>query len=136
MDIRGVVSSLDDGRVCLSQRELLGTWEQNAALFSAGETVAGIIRSVEPYGVFVELTPNLAGLAELREGVRPGQSAGVYIKSILPSRMKIKLVIIDSQDVPPAAPTKLHYFITEGHISRWCYSPPDCDKCIESVYDE
>ena len=32
-------------------------------------TVAGIVRSVEPYGVFVELTPNLAGLAELRGNV-------------------------------------------------------------------
>ena len=66
--------------------------------FSAGETVAGIVRSVEPYGIFVELTPNLAGLAEVKEGVIPGQQASVYIKSILPARMKIKLIIIDTFD--------------------------------------
>ena len=40
-------------RISLTHRELLGTWEQNAALFSPGETVRGVVRSVEPYGVFI-----------------------------------------------------------------------------------
>ena len=122
MDILAVVSSIEDGRICLSQRELLGTWEQNAELFSEGQTVAGIVRSVEPYGVFVELTPNLAGLAEPCVGVSVGQYAGVYIKSILPDKMKIKLVIIDTHSEPiPERPP--HYFLTEGHIDRWDYTP-------------
>lgn len=106
MDIFAVVSSLEDDRVCLSQRELLGTWMENAALFSQGETVAGIVRSVEDYGIFVELTPNLAGLAEPRDGVKVGQHAGVYIKSILPEKMKLKLILIDSQDVPLPRPPR------------------------------
>lgn len=133
MDVFGVVSSLENGRICLSQRELLGTWEENAALFAQGETVAGIVRSVEEYGVFVELTPNLAGLAEPREGVRAGQYAGVYIKSILPEKMKMKLIIIDTQDAPRETPPP-RYFITDGHLDRWVYSPPDCDKVIETVF--
>jgi len=63
-----VVKSRDErGRVYVSMRELLGTWSENAALFKEGETVRGIVRSVESYGIFVELTPNLAGLAEYRE---------------------------------------------------------------------
>lgn len=62
-----------NGRVALSHKELLGSWEENAALFSPGETVAGVIRSSESYGVFIELTPNLAGLAEPRDDVFPGQ---------------------------------------------------------------
>lgn len=133
MDIYGAVSSMENGRLCLSQRELLGTWEENAALFAQGETVAGIVRSVEDYGIFVELTPNLAGLAEPRDGVRVGQSAGVYIKSILPEKMKMKLIVIDAQDAPrETVPPR--YFITEGHISRWLYSPPGCDKVIETVF--
>ena len=53
-------------RISLTHRELLGTWEQNAALFSPGETVRGVVRSVEPYGVFIELAPNLSGLAAQR----------------------------------------------------------------------
>lgn len=60
------------GRVSLSHKELLGTWEENAALFSPGETVSATVRSVESYGIFVELTPNLAGLAEPKAGVRAG----------------------------------------------------------------
>ncbi|MGL0910084.1 hypothetical protein ACSTB0_13670, partial [Faecalibacterium wellingii] len=42
---------------------LLGTWEENAAGFTVGETVVGIVRSVEEYGTFIEIAPNLAGLA-------------------------------------------------------------------------
>ena len=55
-DIRAVVRSLEPGgRVCLSHKELLGSWEENAALFHPGETVAGVVRTVEEYGVFVEI---------------------------------------------------------------------------------
>lgn len=133
MDIYGVISSLESGRICLSQRELLGTWEENAALFEQGETVAGVVRSVEEYGIFVELTPNLAGLAEPREGVKVGQHAGVYIKSILPEKMKMKLIIIDAQDAP-RAPAPLRYFITGGHLDRWLYSPVNCEKRIETRF--
>ena len=96
--------------------------------------MAGVVWSVEEYGVFVELTPNLAGLAEPREGARPGQRAGVYIKSILPEKMKLKLILIDTQD-EFCAPSPLRYFRTQGHIDRWIYSPEGCDKCIESRFD-
>lgn len=133
-DIYAVVSSLENNRICLSCRELLGTWQENAALFEQGETVAGIIRSVEEYGVFVELTPNLAGLAECRDDVKVGQYAGVYIKSILPEKMKLKLIIIDAQDTCPAPPP-LPFFITGGHIDRWVYSPPESPRIIESVFE-
>ena len=132
--IKAVGRSIDSaGRITLSHKELLGTWEQNAALFSVGETVPGIVRSVEKYGIFVELTPNLAGLAEFSEGIEPGCHAGVYIKSIIPSKMKIKLIIVDSFAADyPAEPLK--YFLDEGRIDRWLYSPPESEKIIESVF--
>ena len=133
MDIRAVVRSLDNGRITLSQRELLGTWEENAARFHSGETVAGIVRSIEPYGIFIELTPNLAGLAERKEGVLPGQQASVFIKSILPERMKVKLVIIDTFHISET-PSPLHYFFTGDHMDRFLYSPPSCSKVIETVF--
>ena len=94
---------------------------------------AGIIRSVEDYGVFVELTPNLAGLAEPCEGVRAGQHAGVYIKSILPEKMKIKLIIVDAFDAP-YSPQPVQYFLTEGVLRRWRYSPPECERVVETVF--
>lgn len=135
--IFAVVKTIDrDGRIYISHRELLGNWEQNAAMFSPGQTVAGIIRSIEPYGVFVELTPNLAGLAELKEGVEVNQIAAVYIKSILPEKMKIKLIIIDSQTADRTI-KPMHYFTDTKetpHIDTWRYSPACCEKVIESVF--
>lgn len=122
-------------RISLTHRELLGTWEQNAAQFAAGETVRGVVRSVEPYGVFIELAPNLSGLAEARGDLAPGTVVSVYIKSILPQRMKIKLTVIDVL-APSAEPDPPPYFITDGHIDEWVYTPPCCDrKYIATVFE-
>lgn len=125
--------SYGSGRISLSHRELLGTWQENAALYSPGQTAAGIIRSIESYGVFVELTPNLAGLAEYKEGVEVGKSAAVYIKSIIRDKMKIKLVIIDTYPAE-GQPIPLNYFIKQGHIDYWRYSPAECPKLVESIF--
>jgi small subunit ribosomal protein S1 len=145
MLIRSVVKTIDRerSRVYVSMRELLGTWEENAANFSAGQTVTGVVRSVEPYGVFVELAPNLAGLTELREEFRArahqfvGQSAAVFIKSICPERMKVKLVLIDTYPSLHTIP-ELSYYIPEDceHIDRWVYSPVCSPRCIETVFKE
>lgn len=133
-DIRAVVKSVEGpNRVCLTHKELLGTWEENAANFQPGQTVAGIIRSVENYGVFVELAANLAGLAEPREGVYPGQHTSVFIKSLIPEKMKVKLIIVDAFDAE-YKPEDPFYYINENHIDRWVYSPPDCDKIIETDF--
>lgn len=135
--IRAVVKSItDEGRVYITHRELLGTWEENAAMFSQGQTVAGIIRSVESYGVFVELSPNLAGLAEPKDDIFPSQNAAVYIKSIIPERMKIKLVLIDTKCDPPIH-TPIKYIgdtYKYDHIDHWLYSPQSSKKIIESVF--
>ena len=135
--IHTVVKSVDErGRVYVSVRELLGSWKENADRFSEGQTVRGIIRSVESYGVFVELMPNLAGLAEYRDDVHPGQTAAVYIKSIIPEKMKIKLIIIDTQEHSKAR-EPLDYFIDVNrisHIDYWRYSPPTSNKTIETVF--
>ena len=128
-----VRSIAEDGKICLSHKELLGTWEENAAKFRSGETVAGIIRSVEPYGIFVELAPNLAGLAESKSDVRIGQQASVYIKSLIPNKMKIKLIIVDSFDAEPEA-RPFEYFIQSGRLERFRYSPESSDKTIETLF--
>lgn len=131
--IRVIIKSIaDDGKITLSHKELLGTWEENAALFSAGQTVTGVVRSVEDYGVFVELTPNLAGLAEPREDVFIGQKASVYIKSIIREKMKIKLIIIDSFD--SSYSPEIKYFYTGDTLESWDYSPEDCCKRISTRF--
>ena len=134
MNIKAIIRSIENGRISLTHKELLGTWEENAAAFEIGETVAGIVRSVEDYGAFVELAPNLAGLAEMKEGVCAGMQASVYIKNIIPSRMKIKLIIIDTMDMQ-YSPREPVYFYTGDHMDSFIYSPPSCDKVIETRFD-
>lgn len=131
--ICAVKSRDDKGRLVLTLRELLGTWQENADRFHAGETMVGLVRSVESYGVFIELAPNLAGLAERCEGLRPGQPVSVFIKSILPEKMKIKLVIVNRELAGPLffAP---RYFITEGRMEHWVYSTPGSKKRIETDF--
>lgn len=133
-NIKAVVRSIDEnGRITLSHRELLGTWEENAGAFHSGETVTGIVRSVEPYGVFVELSPNLAGLAEYAEGVEVGQSASVFIKSINSEKMKIKLIIVGT-DSFACENRNYKYFIDSGHLDFWRYSPCNCTKIVETLF--
>ncbi|BED91553.1 MAG: S1 RNA-binding domain-containing protein [Candidatus Improbicoccus pseudotrichonymphae] len=132
-DINVIVKSVIGDRINLSHKELLGTWEENAKLFNMGETVSGITRSIENYGIFIELTPNLAGLAEFREGIHQGQPVSVYIKNIIPEKMKIKLVIIEifdeKQEIKP-----LNYFFKGNKIERFVYSPENCTRIIETDF--
>ena len=83
-------------RVILTYKELLGTWDDNVQYFKEGETVTGIARETEKSknGIFVELRPNLVGMAEYKEGIEYGQNVDVYIKKIIPDRKKIKLLIV------------------------------------------
>lgn len=133
-NIKVIIKSFDEaGRATLTHKELLGTWEENAGKFHIGETVSGIVRSVENYGIFVELTPNLAGLAEYTPSVFEGQQTSVYIKSIIPEKMKVKLIIVDSfdADYPKKKP---EYFIKEGHLDYFRYSPYLSEKIIETFF--
>ena len=132
--IKVMVKDIDEHhRITLSHKELLGTWEENASFFNSGETVAGVVRSIESYGVFVELLPNLAGLAELKEGVCVGDIASVFIKSLIPEKMKVKLIIVDSfkEDYVPPYPT---YFIHGEHMDEWIYSPANSYKEVKTSF--
>lgn len=133
-EIKVIIKDIDeDNRVTLSHKELLGTWEENAENFSVGETVSGIVRSVENYGIFIELAPNLAGLAEYTSNVEVGQQASVYIKSIIPEKMKFKLIIVESfnADYPTPEPD---YFYIGDHIDYFKYSPDCSDRIIETIF--
>ncbi len=138
MPIKVVIKSIDyeTGRIYVSHKELLGTWEENIEKFEIGQTIAGTVRSIEPYGIFVELTPNLAGLAEYREGVTPGQRAAVYIKNIIPEKMKVKLVLVDAYSTAAPADYRFDYFEERSHIDRWVYSPDACDRTVMTEFTE
>jgi len=132
-NIFACVKNVDgNGRIVLTHKELLGTWLENAQLFKPQSVATGIVRSIEEYGIFIELMPNLAGLAESCEGIKIGDAVNVYIKSILPEKMKVKLVIISKAE--NSMPSKeIKYFITEGHIDFWRYST---DSGIKNIYTD
>lgn len=138
MRIKAVIKNIDyeTSRIYVSHKELLGTWEENVSKFEVGQTIAGIVRSVEPYGIFVELTPNLAGLAEYREGVTQGQRAAVYIKNIIPEKMKVKLVLVDAYSSSAPSDYRFDYFETRTHIDRFVYSPSDCERVVRTDFSE
>lgn len=135
-DIYAAVLGTDPalGRIMLTHRELLGTWAENAALFFPGETVSGVVHGVKEYGIFVELTPNLSGLAEPNSNFEDGDHVSVYIKSILPEQSKVKLLMIDKILRPIRRPP-LDYFITGGRICHWIYRPARGGKpAVETIF--
>lgn len=134
-NIRVVLRKKEPGKMTFSLKELLGTWQENASQFAQGETVTGIVRSIEDYGVFVELTPNLAGLAEPQNNLYAGQQVAVYVKSVLPSKMKIKLVVVEAFK-ETALPEELTYYTDAEHIDFWQYSPSESSKQIYTDFNE
>lgn len=122
--IYALVTGLDNRlkRVLLSHKELLGTWEENAARLAPGMTVPGYVRSIKEYGAFIELFPNLSGLSEAQSGLQEGQRVSVYIKSICSERRKIKLRVLE-QLPADSAPTPLFYFHKSGFLTDWQYTP-------------
>ncbi len=131
--IKVAVKSNENGRIFLTHKELLGTWKENAERFKSGETVPGIVRSIEDYGIFVELSPNLAGLAEPKDGIYVGQGVSVYIKAILPDKMKVKLIIVDVCS-EKAEVTDIRYFVKSEHIEHWKYSTTNSPKKISTDF--
>ncbi len=97
-DIQVIVKTVnkEKGRVILSHKETLGTWEQNIEKYKRGTKTTGIIREFEKNknGIFVELEPNLVGMAEYDENLNYGETVEVYIKKIDIEKKKVKLAII------------------------------------------
>lgn len=97
-NVKVVVKSIDreSNRMTFSYKELLGTWQENAELFREGDIVTGIVRETEKNknGIFIELRPNLVGLAEYKPNIEYGENVMVAIKKIIPEKKKVKLTII------------------------------------------
>ena len=96
--IKCMVKAIDEetGKINLSYKDCLGTWDENIKNFKEGMTVKGIVRDAEKNknGVFIELTPNLVGMTEYTEELKYGQAVDVCIKKIIPDKKKVKLVIV------------------------------------------
>ena len=89
-----------ENKISFTYKELLGTWEDNIKEFKQGTVVQGIVRDAEKSknGIFIELKPNLVGLAEYKDDIEYGQNVNVYIKKIVPDKKKVKLLIFDNKE--------------------------------------
>lgn len=84
----------DTGRIELSYKDTLGSFEDNVKKLHEGDIVEGIIRNRIKSGIFVELNNGLVGLAEHVNGIEYGQKVLVSIKKISVEKKKLKLIII------------------------------------------
>ena len=93
--VKCMVKYIDEktGKINLSYKSCLGTWEENADKFKKGMHVNGIVRETEKNknGIFIELLPNLVGMAEYKDGLEYGQNIDVMIKKIDYDKKKVKL---------------------------------------------
>ncbi len=133
--IKVIYKGMTKGGYVVSHKELLGTWEENLNDFRIGEYCQGIVRELKPYGVFIELAPNLTGLAELPENydIHLGDSVCIQLKSINKEKLKVKLYIVSISDTPYKV--KYNYKVSEGVMKSWNYTPSESIKQINTVFD-
>lgn len=95
-----MVKSIDNDRITFSRKELYGTWEENIQDLKEKTVVKGIAREADKYknGIFIELKPNLVGLADYEENIEYGQEVQVYVKKIIPDKKKIKLTFFKEEN--------------------------------------
>ena len=95
-----MVKSIDNDRITFSRKELYGTWEENIQDLKEKTVVKGIAREADKYknGIFIELKPNLVGLADYEEDIEYGQEVQVYVKKIIPDKKKIKLTFFKEEN--------------------------------------
>lgn len=133
-DIKVVYKGLYPTGYVVTHKELLGTWEENLSEFKMGGYCHGIIRDLKPYGAFIEITPNLTGLAEVPEymNLDIGDTVCVKLKNINPEKLKVKLSIVSKSN--SQYKLKFKYKITQGIIKNWNYTPLGSMKCIKTEF--
>ena len=133
--IKVVYKGISKGGYVVSHKELLGTWEENLEDFRVGEYCQGIVREVKPYGVFIELAPNLTGLAEIPENfqIHMGDSVCIQLKSVNREKLKVKLYILSISETPYKV--KYNYKKIDGVLKEWNYTPKESVKQINTVFD-
>lgn len=134
--LKVIVKNIGDNyKIELTHKELLGTWEEEVSKFSENDIVYGTVISVEDYGVFVRLSQNLSGLADITDlDINTGDIVSTRIQCILNKNMKVKLSILEKVGKIEESPMRFKYNVDEPHIKDWVYSTPTARKQIESHF--
>ena len=106
------IISIDKGRVSLSMKQLQqDPWLEAVKKYQIGQVVKGKISKIMPFGVFVELDPEIQGLAHAMELsheagktpndiVKPGEEKEFKIISIEPSEHRLGLSLKAMTEAP------------------------------------
>ena len=88
--------NIDENKINFTHKELLGNWDENIKDLEEKMIIKGIIKEPDKQknGIFIELKPNLVGMAEYKEGYNYGDIVNVFVKKIIKDKKKIKLNII------------------------------------------
>lgn len=111
-----------DGKVELTHKELLGTWEDGLQSITKGEIRLGKVIGIQDYGYFIMISQSLHGLAEICENkdINLGDTVTVKVLHIAKNTKRIKLQVIDKVESQPIF-EKYEYTQTSGHIDKWEY---------------
>lgn len=84
----------DTGRIELSLKDAIGSFETRVKVLKEGSVEEGIVRTRTKTGLIIELKNNLVAMSEHVSGIEYGQKVLVYIKKINMEKEKIKVEII------------------------------------------
>ncbi len=116
-EVQAKIIAIDKGRVSLSIKQLQpDPWLEAVKQYKIGQMVEGKVTKIMPFGVFVELSPQIQGLAHLAElsheaikdpeaVLKVGETKSFKIISIEPAehRLGLSLKAMEEKPAKPAA---------------------------------
>lgn len=114
--VQAKVISIDKGRVSLSIKQLQqDPWLEAVKKYQIGQTVSGKVSKIMPFGVFVELDRDIAGLCHImelshdavknpEEVLKPGEEKEFKIISIEPGEHRLGLSLKALKEPPRKEP--------------------------------
>ena len=78
----------------MTYKDLLDPWNDKNIDFKEGDMILGVAKKHHENSIFVEVKPNVVGLANYKSGISYGDKVRVIVKKISPENKKIKLEIL------------------------------------------
>lgn len=94
IDVKVKSYDRNTGKISLTCKELFESWSNCVEKICEGDVLNGIVRNHHENSVFIEVKPNLVGLANYKSGISYGDKVKVAVKKILPENKKMKLEIL------------------------------------------
>ncbi|MFH1766950.1 MAG: S1 RNA-binding domain-containing protein [Patescibacteria group bacterium] len=146
--IKAEVIGIEGSKIFLSMKKLIGDpWQDVAKKYQIGDTVEGTILKINPFGFFVELDPEIHGLAHVSELSdeqiedmsvlgKIGETRKFKIVSIEPDEhrlgLSIKALDEKKKDVAEVAETKEVEEVKEAAVNPEDIAPTEAEEEVDS----